>query len=86
MNEARLQAERKAEMTEKTRIEWDADTDGKRHAWVKRSPPGEPGRWLVWRKREDGSLALVTAFYRRRSAEKAAALYERDGTMKGWNF
>lgn len=67
-------------------ISFSAHADGKRHAWIKRSPSGEPGRWLVWRKRENGSLDLVTAFYRRKSAEKACALYERDGTMKGFNF
>lgn len=61
-------------------------TNGKRHAYVKPSPTGEPGRWLVWRKRENGSLDLVTAFYRRKSAEKAARLYRRTGRVKGFNF
>jgi poly(3-hydroxyalkanoate) synthetase len=60
--------------------------DGKRHAWIKPSWKGEPGRWLVWRQKENGSLGLVTAFWRKRSAEKAVIAYERDGTMKGFIF
>lgn len=86
INDARIDAERKAEMVEQVRIERSGDSDGKRHAWIKRSPAGEPGRWLVWRERENGSFDLVTAFYRRKSAEKACLLYEHDGTMKGFNF
>jgi len=64
----------------------DYETNGRRRAWVKRSPPCEPLRWLTWRERENGSLALVTAHFFRRSADRAAAAYEHDGTMKGWNF
>lgn len=73
-----------------TRIQYSEGHDGrgsgKRRAWVKKSPPGEPGRWMCWREGADGSLGLVTAFFFKRSAEKAARRYERDGTMKGWNF
>lgn len=62
------------------------DSDGRRHAWVKRSPKGEPLRWLTWREKANGALDLVTAHFFRRSADRAVAAYERDGTMKGWNF
>lgn len=88
MNDAWIEEERKREMIERERLCMSATEahDEKRHAWIKRSPSGEPGRWLCWRKRENGSLDLVTAFYRRKSAEKAARLYEQTGEMKGFNF
>jgi len=86
MNDAWLDSERRKELVEAVRMERSGDTDGKRHAWVKPSPQGEPGRYLVWRERANGTLDLVTAFYRKRSAERAVKLYEEDGTMKGFNF
>jgi hypothetical protein len=64
----------------------DGRGSGKRRAWVKKSPSGEPLRWLCWRERANGSLDLVTAFFFKRSAERAARRYELDGTRKGWNF
>jgi hypothetical protein len=64
----------------------DGRGSGKRRAWIKRSPKDEPGRWMCWRERADGSLDLVTAFYRRKSADKAARLYEETGEIKGFNF
>lgn len=99
MNDDRIRAERKRELIEReereqavtpTSIQYSEGHDGrgsgKRRAWVKRSPTGEPGRWMCWRERADGALDLVTCFYRKRSAEQAARLYELDGTMKGLNF
>lgn len=87
MNDAWIEEERrrelKAEAAKELRL---GDAERERRAWVKRSPSGEPRRWLCWRERENGSLDLVTAFYRRKSAQKAARLYERNGTMKGFNF
>jgi len=59
---------------------------GERHAWVERTLSGEPGRWLVWRKREDGSTDFVTAFYIKCRAERAARLYEETGQIKGLEF
>ena len=64
----------------------DGRGSGKRRAWVKESPKGEPLRWMCWRERADGALDFVTCFFFKRSADKAARLYERDGTMKGFNF
>ncbi len=61
----------------------DGRGSGKRRAWVKRWPKDEPGRWMCWRERADGSLDLVTCFLFKRSAEKAKAAYERSGALKG---
>jgi hypothetical protein len=64
----------------------DGRGSGKRRAWVKRSPTGEPLRWMCWRERANGSFDFVTAFFFKRSASRAARLYEKTGQMKGWNF
>lgn len=52
-------------------------------AWVKRSPPGERGRWQVWRERPDGTLDIVTWERWFKRAEQAAQRYERFGIVTG---
>lgn len=64
----------------------DGRGSGKRRTWIKKSPPGEPLRWMCWRERPNGSLDLVTAFFFKFSAKRAARAYEKTGAMKGWNF
>jgi hypothetical protein len=64
----------------------DGRGSGKRRSWIKKSPPGEPLRWMCWRERPNGSLDFVTCFFFKRSARRAAAAYERDGSMKGFSF
>ena len=87
MREAELQTKRKEElMATESKVSFSGGHDGKRHAWVKRSPPGEPGRWLTWRRRADGAMDFVTARFFRRAAERDARRYESDGAISGWSF
>jgi hypothetical protein len=57
---------------------------GPRTAFLKRSPPGEWGRWCVWRQREDGSFDLTTCHVFRWHARLCARLYERRGKVRGY--
>ena len=59
-------------------------TVGPRTAFVKRSPPEEPGRWMVWRTREDGSMDFVTFHYFHFRALRAVRIYEETGKLVGW--
>lgn len=59
-------------------------TVGPPRAIVKRSPPEEPGRWCVWRYREDGSMGMVTWHIFRRRADRAARIWEAEERQVGW--
>lgn len=60
------------------------ETVGPRTAFIKPSPPGEWGRWCVWRQQENGSFALTTCHVFRWHARWCARLFERTGKVRGY--
>ena len=81
MNDARLQAERKQELMAQERKK-------RRRFLISEGHDGRGSgkRWLTWREKPNGSLDFITAHFFRRSADGAAAAYERTGAIKGFNF